>query len=73
MAQRNGPVPGEFPKWLQATPPIDGSGYALRQQQPLRNIIAVPCVVDDFDRLVQHIALYYLRFHSIPSHCITWI
>ncbi|EEF93749.1 hypothetical protein CATMIT_01618, partial [Catenibacterium mitsuokai DSM 15897] len=49
---------GQFSKGPCPTPMLDGARYALRQQQPPRNDVAVPRVDDGLHILIEEIAVY---------------
>ena len=46
----------DFSEWSVASTTFDGTRNALRQQEPPRNDVAVPCVDDDFHVLIEQIA-----------------
>lgn len=64
MAQRDRPMFGQFFKWTGSTTFFYRARYTLRQQQPPRNNIAIPCVDDDVHVLIEQITFYNKRHHG---------
>jgi hypothetical protein len=52
-----------LPKWLQARTALNGTGNAMRPQQPPGNDIAIPRVNNRIHPLIQQIALHDFNLH----------
>ena len=64
VAERKEPSRPQLAKWCRTTTTLDLAGNALRKKQPPRENVSVPGVDDDFDILVQEVALDDLNSHS---------
>ena len=57
-------MPANFPERCLATTTFDGTGNTLRQQQPPRDDVPVPCVDDDIHVLIEQIAFDDSNVHK---------
>jgi len=62
----------EFSERLQPSAPFDDPGAPLRQEQPPRNDVAIPCVDDHVNLVVEQVSIDDSHSHShavqVPVH-----
>lgn len=64
LSQAEPAVTGDFFEWLGTGSPLDGAAYALGQEQPPGDGVAIPGVDDGVHGLVEKIAVYHLYGHD---------